>query len=60
MYVNTDRLGYLNEQLLQEYLDTTDDQIGRLLDAVDDADNWDDVLVILSTDHGGSGYRYYQ
>ena len=34
-----------------------DDQVGRLLDAVDDTDMWDEVLVIVSTDHGGSGYR---
>ena len=43
--------------LQQAYLDVADDQVGRILDVIDDKNMWDDVLVILTTDHGGDAYR---
>ena len=43
------------EQIRQHYkalLSMVDDQIGRFIDKMDELKLWDDVMVILNTDHG--------
>ena len=46
---------WCNEEYM-DYVETSDRQVGQLLDVVDDLDAWDETLVIVSTDHGGYLY----
>ncbi|GAB4508360.1 MAG: hypothetical protein OHK0046_00520 [Anaerolineae bacterium] len=62
-FPNPDYFGHIDGWMSATYLrelENTDRQIGRLLDAVDDMGLRDDMLILLTADHGGHGTAHGQ
>jgi arylsulfatase A-like enzyme len=62
-FPNPDYFGHLNGWMSDVYLYqllSTDEQIGRVLDALDEHNLTDKTLIILTADHGGHGFSHGQ
>ncbi|NGP44048.1 sulfatase-like hydrolase/transferase [Bacillaceae bacterium SIJ1] len=56
-----DYVGHANQYESEKYYkqyEKTDENVGKILDAIEDAGLMEDSLIVMSTDHGGHGYTH--